>query len=192
VERVTDVASPAGRRLADAVRADHAMLQRSQGKYGVDTMPRPLAAEAVNNIGFQILVAYRVMRALLADGHPVAAKIASRVIRHLYGSDIHWEAELSPGIVLVHGFGLAISKAARVGEGCILFQGVTLGMGRDPMSGQTGAPTLEPDVHVGVGATLVGPITVGRASKIMAGCTVTQSVPPRSLVEAPTPVVRAR
>jgi serine O-acetyltransferase len=118
--------------------------------------------------------------------------VVSRLIRHLYGSDIHWEAELAPGIVLVHGFGLAISKAARVAEGCILFQGVTLGLGRDGASGATGAPTLEPNVHVGVGATLVGPITIGRDTKIMAGCTVTQSVPPRSLVEAPLPAVRAR
>ena len=100
--------------------------------------------------------------------------------------------EFAPGIVLVHGFGLAISKAARVSEGCILFHGVTLGMGRDGKTGATGAPLLERDVHVGVGATLVGPITIGRESKIMAGCTVTQSVPARSLVEAPAVAVRAR
>jgi serine O-acetyltransferase len=168
------------------------MLQRSQGKYGVDVSPRPLTAEVVQNIGLQTLVAYRIMRALHVSGHSVAAKIMSRVIRHLYGSDIHWEADFAPGIVLVHGFGLAISKAARVEEGCILFHGVTLGMGRDGKSGETGAPVLEHGVHVGVGATLVGPITIGRESKIMAGCTVTHSVPVRSLVESAEPAVRAR
>jgi serine acetyltransferase/GT2 family glycosyltransferase len=192
VASVTDGASPASLGLFAAVRADHAMLQRSQGKYGVESHPRPLTAEVVQNIGLQILVAYRVMRALHLSGHGVAAKIMSRVIRHLYGSDLHWEADFAPGIVLVHGFGLAISKAARVSEGCILFHGVTLGMGRDGKTGATGAPLLERDVLVGVGATLVGPITVGHESKIMAGCTVTQSVPARSLVEAPAVAVRAR
>jgi serine acetyltransferase/GT2 family glycosyltransferase len=192
LDDVTSGSSPASPGLFAAIRADHAMLQKSQGKYGVDASPRPLAAEAVQNIGLQILVAYRVMRALYLGGHGLPAKIMSRVIRHLYGSDIHWEADFAPGVVLVHGFGLAVSKAAKVGEGCILFHGITLGMGRDSRTGETGAPTLEPGVHVGVGATLVGPITVGAGSKIMAGCTVTTSVPPRSLVEAPTPAVRAR
>jgi len=192
VASVTDGTTPTSKGLFEAIRADHAMLQRYQGKYGGEAHPRPLAAEAVQNIGLQILVAYRVMRALWADGHGFAAKIMSRVIRHLYGSDIHWEADFAPGIVLVHGFGLAISKAARVSEGCILFHGVTLGMGRDSQTGATGAPFLERDVHVGVGATLVGPITVGYESKVMAGCTVTSSVPARSLVESPSPAIRTR
>jgi serine acetyltransferase/GT2 family glycosyltransferase len=192
VASVTDGESEASKGLFAAIRADHAALQKSQGKYGVDSSPRPLAAEAVQNIGLQILIAYRLMRALHASGHGVAARVMSRVIRHAYGSDIHWEADFAPGIVLVHGFGLAVSKAARVSEGCILFHGVTLGMGRDAKTGETGAPTLEPNVHVGVGATLVGPITVGRESKIMAGCTVVQSVPARSLVESPAVAVRSR
>lgn len=192
VASVTDGRSEPSKGVHAAIRADHAMLQRSQDKYGGEPGARPLAAEIVQNIGLQILVAYRVMRALHTNGHHVSAKIMSRLIRHLYGSDIHWEADLAPGIVLVHGFGLAISKAARVSEGCILFQGVTLGMGRDGKTGATGAPLLERDVHVGIGATLVGPITVGKESKIMAGCTVTQSVPARSLVESPPVAVRGR
>ena len=48
------------------------------------------------------------------------------------------------------------------------------------------------NVHVGVGATLVGPIVIGESSKVMAGCFVRTSVPPRSLVEAPAPIVRPR
>jgi serine acetyltransferase/GT2 family glycosyltransferase len=192
VTSVTSGDGPESRTLFDAIRADHAMLQRSQGKYGVDAATRPLPAEAVQNIGFQILIAYRLMRALHQGGHGLAAKVMSRVIRHLYGSDIHWEADFAPGVVLVHGFGLAVSKAAVVSEGCILFHGVTLGMGRDGKTGETGAPRLERDVHVGVGATLVGPIVVGRESKIMAGCTVASSVPARSLVESPAAAVRPR
>jgi serine acetyltransferase/GT2 family glycosyltransferase len=192
VKSVTDEKSPSARGLLAAIQADHAMLAKYQGKYGAEAQTGALGAEAVRNIGLQILVAYRVMRALLADGHGLAARVMSRGIRHLYGSDIHWDADLAPGIVLVHGFGLAISKAARVSEGCILFQGVTLGMGRDGATGATGAPFLERDVHVGIGATLVGPITVGQESKIMAGCTVTRSVPARSLVESPAPAVRTR
>jgi len=94
--------------------------------------------------------------------------------------------------MLVHGFGLAISHAAKVGPACILFHNVTLGMGIDPKTRESGAPTLEANVHVGPGATLIGPITVGAGSKIMAGVTLTHSVPPGSVVAAPEPEVRRR
>ncbi|MGH7270427.1 MAG: serine O-acetyltransferase, partial [Polyangiaceae bacterium] len=95
-------------------------------------------------------------------------------------------------IVLVHGMGLSISKAARVERGAILFQNVTLGLGIDPASRSVGAPVVEEDVHVGAGSTLIGPITVGRGSKVTANCFVRDSVPPDSLVEAPSPKVSVR
>ena len=151
-----------------------------------------MATDAVKKIGFQVMIAYRVMRYLRAAGLRPGAMFASRVIRHVYGSDIHWDADLEPGIMIVHGFGLAISYAAYAKHGCILFQNVTLGYGPDPQTKEAGAPTLEPNVHVGIGATLYGPIVVGEGSKIMAGCVLSRSVPPRSIVEAPTPQVAAR
>jgi serine O-acetyltransferase len=113
-------------------------------------------------------------------------------MRHVFASDVHWDAELEPGVVIVHGFGLAISYAARVRAGCILFQNVTLGYGPDPVTKVGGAPLLERNVHVGIGATLYGPITIGEGTKIMAGCVLSRSVPARSIVEAAVPQVGSR
>ena len=92
----------------------------------------------------------------------------------------------------IFGLGLAISYAARVRHGCILFQNVTLGYGPDPETKVGGAPLLEKNVHVGIGATLYGPITVGEGTKIMAGCVLSRSVPARSIVEAPVPQTSPR
>jgi serine O-acetyltransferase len=142
--------------------------------------------------GFQMLAACRAMRFCADAGIPLAPQVASRLIRHAYGSDVHWEAKLEPGIVVVHGMGLAVSRAAHVQRGAILFQHVTLGMGVDPESREVGAPTVERDVHVGAGSTLVGPITLGARSKITANCFVRSSVPADSLVEAPPPTVSVR
>jgi len=182
----------AARALAD-LREDQAITSQYEAKHG---HPAPasgeLSRDAVEKIGLQIMAAYRLMRALRAAGSTLAAKVVSRLIRHLYGSDIHWDAELAPGVMIVHGMGLAISRAARVGRGCILFQNVTLGMGTDPETRRTGAPLLEGNVHVGPGATLLGPIVVGEGSKVMAGAVLTRSVPPGSLVAAPSPEVRPR
>ncbi|MBI5547372.1 MAG: glycosyltransferase [Deltaproteobacteria bacterium] len=177
----------------DEIRADQAAMRRYEQKYGhAAPSSGHLAADLVQKIGLQELAGYRLMRALRDAGLTVAAKTVSRSMRHAFGSDIHWDAELSPGVMLVHGFGLAISHAAQVGPGCILFQNVTLGMGTDPQTRQTGAPTLEANVHVGPGATLIGPITVGAGSKIMGGVVLTRSVPAHSVVAAPEPEVRRR
>jgi serine acetyltransferase len=185
-----------------AIRQDHAALVRSQGKYGGGSSnrkhesegasERAIAADAITNIGFQLLVAYRVMRAFRAQGNILAAKFCARLIRHAYGSDIHWDATLEPGIVIVHGFGLAIHGDAYVSAECILFQHVTLGRGLDPETKKDGSPRLERGVHVGVGATLVGPLTIGERSKIMPGCTVIRSAPANSVIESPAPTVRSR
>lgn len=139
-----------------------------------------------------MMTACRVMRLFSDAGVPVAPKIVSRLIRHAYGADIHWDAALAPGVMIVHGMGIAVSHAARVGRGVVLFQNVTLGMGRHPETRESGGPTIEENVIVGPGATLLGPITVGARSKIMPGCVVVRSVPPDSLVEAATPAVNPR
>jgi serine O-acetyltransferase len=55
-----------------------------------------------------------------------------------------------------------------------------------------GAPRLERNVHVGPGATILGPIVVGEGTKIQAGALLTTSVPARSLVLAPRSEIRGR
>jgi serine acetyltransferase len=175
-----------------AIAADHEELLRQRARYGHEQAPRHLVGDAAATIGFQVMVGYRVMRALHAAGATAAAMVVSRGMRHLYGSDIHYEADLAPGVVIVHGFGLAIAKGVRVSARCTLFQNVTLGVGLSPTSRMPGVPTLESDVHVGVGATVIGPLVIGARSKISPGCVVRDSVPPDSLVEAPSPVLRPR
>ncbi|MBX3190056.1 MAG: glycosyltransferase [Labilithrix sp.] len=185
----------AWRGLVEGIREDHRMIRFYADKYDArSSQGASLASDAVKKIGFQLMIAYRVMRFFRAAGLGLGAQLMSRSIRHAFASDVHWDAELEPGVVIVHGFGLAISYAAKVKSGCIIFQNVTLGFGNDPDSRESagGAPLLENDVHVGIGATLFGPIVVGAGSKIMAGCVLAKSVPPRSVVHAPIPEVGVR
>lgn len=187
----------------EEVKRDHEALASTQDKYGTHasrkaetsgegSVSRSIAKDAVNNIGFQLLMGYRLMRYFVRSGQPLAAKFCSRLLRHLYGSDIHWDADFEPGIVIVHGFGLAIAGGVKVERGCILFQHITLGTSLHPETRQAGAPHLERDVHVGVGCTIVGPIRIGKESKIMANCVVLRDVPERSLVESAMPETKKR
>jgi len=180
-------------RFVSAVKRDHEASTRARGRYhdenaGLSQLP----ADAVKKIGTQMMIAVRVMQLLRDLRVPFGGEVASRLIRHLYGAEIHFSATIDPGVILVHGNGLVISHAAKVKSGVILFHNVTLGETVDPATRLQGAPTLEEGVHVGPGATLLGPITIGRESKVMAGAVVTSSVPERSVVKTPPPIVESR
>ena len=148
--------------------------------------------DLVHRIGLQMMAAYRLMQAFRRADRMLAAKATSRLIRHLYGADIHWDAEIAGGVHIVHGMGMAISGRASVGTGSVLCQHITLGEGRHPVTGAAGSPRIGANVHVGAGATLLGPITIGDDTKVMPGAVVLESVPPGSIVEVPVGVVRPR
>lgn len=181
------------KQFTKAVRADYGSVQRYRAKYhgqsiGLKRMPIDFARK----IGFQTITLVRLMQLMRDLNVPVAPQVLSRTIRHLYASEIHWDAQIAPGVSIVHGTGLVISHAASVGEGCILFHNVTLGEGMDPKTRTSGAPTLGRDVHIGPGSTLLGPITVGDGTKIMAGSVLAVSVPANSLVKPAEAVVSSR
>ena len=86
-----------------AVRADFELMRRGRAKYlGDDIGARAFPAEVVKRIGLQLMVAVRTMHLLRDAGLTPGAQIASRLIRHVYGAEIHWESEWEPGINLVH------------------------------------------------------------------------------------------
>jgi serine O-acetyltransferase len=167
-----------------AVRADYGSVQRYRAKYhGQKIGLRRMPVDFARKIGFQTITVVRLMQLLRDLQVPVAPQVVSRLLRHLYACEIHWDAQIAPGVSIVHGVGLVISHAATVGPGCILFHNVTLGEGIDPQTRLSGAPTLGRDVHIGPGSTLLGPIHIGDGTKIMAGSVLAASVPPHSLIK---------
>jgi serine O-acetyltransferase len=179
----------AARSLATAVLADYDSTRRYRAKYHADSIPTyRLPLDLVRKIGLQTLAWVRVMQMADRAGVPLVPQVVSRLIRHAYGAEIHWK----PGISIVHGTGVVVGHEVKVGPGCILFQHCTLGEGIDPVTREVGSPTLGRDVHVGPGATLLGPIHVGDRTKVMAGAVLTKSVPADSLVKPADSIVTTR
>ena len=65
-----------------------------------------------------------------------------------------------------HGSGVVIGETAIVGDGCTIYQGVTLG-GTGKEKGKR-HPTLGKNVLVGAGARILGPFEVGDNCKVAA------------------------
>ncbi len=178
--------------LLATVRADHDALLASQERYGDGhDSGRSVVRALVTNIGFQQLAVFRCASWCAQRRLTPIAMLISRVIRHNYGAEMHWNAQIDPGVVIVHGNGLVVSRAASVGAGCILSQHVTLGISRGK-DGSAGGPRLEPNVQVAPGAVLVGPITVGAGSKIGPNVSVADDVAANSVVTAAPAVVGER
>lgn len=89
--------------------------------------------------------------------------------------DVPINCQLGPGIDLPHPFGVVIHPKARIGKGCVIFQGVTIGV-RSAAAGAP-APVIGDGVEIGAGATILGGITIGSGAKIGAGAVVLHEVP---------------
>ncbi|MDR1905597.1 MAG: serine O-acetyltransferase [Clostridiales bacterium] len=141
--------------------------------------------------GFKALVMYRIAHWLHKKKLKLFARIISQHARHKTGIEIHPAAKLGEGIFIDHGMGVVIGETAEVGNNVVIYQGVTLGgTGKD-----TGKrhPTIEDDVMISSGSKVLGPITVGKGSKIGANSVVLKNVPPHStVVGVPGRVVRHR
>jgi serine O-acetyltransferase len=105
------------------------------------------------------------------------------------GIDIHPGAEIGPNFFIDHGTGVVIGETTVIGQRVRLYQGVTLGalsLPKDAGARLKGAkrhPTLEDDVIVYSGATILGgQTTIGAGSVVGGNVWLTDSIPPNTKV----------
>ena len=125
-----------------------------------------------------VLKLYRLGRWFHQHHVPFVPGVMYRLIFLLSGAVIPMSAEIGDGTVLAYGAnGLVLHPHARVGKRVTLSPQVTLG-GR---CGHPGVPVLEDDVHVGVGAKILGPVRIGAGARIGANAVVLTDVPARAV-----------
>ena len=141
--------------------------------------------------GLHALIAHRVAHWLFKRGVPVLPRLISHVSRLLTGIEIHPGAQIGRGFFIDHGMGVVIGETSEIGDNVTLYQGVTLG-GTGKERGKR-HPTIGNNVMIGVGAHVLGAVTVGDGAKIGAGAVVLRDVPPHSTaVGVPAKVVTFR
>lgn len=177
------LAGPAFWRQTPAVRknlmADAAAMERHDP-----------AAQSVEEVllaypGFLALAVHRLAHLLHLQAVPLVPRLMSEWAHRETGIDIHPGASIGVPFVMDHGTGIVIGETTQIGSGVKLYQGVTLGalsVNKD-LAEKKRHPTIENDVVVYAGATLLGGRTViGAGSIIAGGAFLTASVPPGSLV----------
>jgi serine O-acetyltransferase len=120
-------------------------------------------------------------------------RFTSHIGRWLTGIEIHPGARIGNCVFIDHGMGVVIGETAEVGDGCTIYQGVTLG-GTSLYRGEKRHPTLGPGVVVGAGAKVLGGFLVGAGARIGSNAVVVKSVPagatvvgiPGKIVEDPS------
>ncbi len=140
--------------------------------------------------GLKAVFTYRLAHELHRLGVPLIPRIMTEFAHNETGVDIHPGATIGREFFIDHGTGVVIGETAVIGDRVKLYQGVTLGALSFPRDergklqrGVKRHPTLEDDVVVYAGATILGGDTVvGRGSIIGGNVWLTTSVPPYSKV----------
>ena len=111
----------------------------------------------------------------------LVARIISQFSRFLTGIVIHPKAKIGKNLFIDHGMGVVIGETSEIGDNVTIYHMVTLG-GISPSINSNNQrnikrhPTLMDNVVVGSGAQILGPVIVGKNSKIGANAVVTKNV----------------
>lgn len=146
--------------------------------------------------GFWAMLVYRFGRwrygvkpAPLRKVFSALYKVLFKFVQILTGIELPCEVEIGRNFVIDHSGGIVISGYAKFGDNCRIRSGVCVGLSRvdDPC-----APVIGDNVDIGIGAKLLGRITIGDNVHIGANAVVVRSVPANSIAVGVPAVIRPR
>lgn len=149
--------------------------------------------------GLFAVTVYRIAHELYHMSIPLVPRIMTEHAHSRTGIDIHPGAHIGESFFIDHGTGVVIGATSVVGDRVRIYQGVTLGALALPWDAVEELrktkrhPTIEDDVIIYAGATILGGDTVIGAGSVVGGNVwMTESVPPgtRVIMKRPELVVK--
>ena len=115
------------------------------------------------------------------------ARIISQFSRFLTGIEIHPGAKIGKNLFIDHGMGVVIGETSEIGDNVTIYHNVTLGgispsINSNEQRNNKRHPTIRDKVVIGSGAQILGPIIVGKNSKIGSNAVVTNDVPENAVM----------
>jgi len=139
--------------------------------------------------GLLAVTVHRIAHQLHNQRISLMPRIMSEYVHGLTGIDIHPGAHIGESFFIDHGVGVVIGETVVIGNRVRIYQGVTLGALSLPKNAverlrdKKRHPTIEDDVIIYAGATILGGETVIGAKSIIGGNVwLTESVPPETRV----------
>jgi serine O-acetyltransferase len=139
--------------------------------------------------GLFAVTVYRMAHQLVRQEVPLMPRIMTEYAHSQTGIDINPGAVIGESFFIDHGTGVVVGETTEIGERVRLYQGVTLGalsLPRekvDSLRARKRHPTVEDDVIIYAGASILGGETVIGARSVIGGNVwITESVPPDTKV----------
>jgi serine O-acetyltransferase len=139
--------------------------------------------------GLFAITVYRIAHEFHKMGIPLIPRIMTEHAHSLTGIDIHPGAEIGESFFIDHGTGVVIGETTVIGKRVRLYQGVTLGAlsvprgATETLRAKKRHPTIEDDVIIYSGATVLGGETIIGARSVIGGNVwITESIPPDTKV----------
>ena len=137
--------------------------------------------------GVYAITVNRIAHELFLLGVPLIPRIMTEHAHWQTGIDIHPGATIGKSFFIDHGTGIVIGETTVIGNNVKIYQGVTLGAlstsGGQKLQGKKRHPTIEDDVVIYSGASILGGDTViGKGSVIGGNAFVTKSIEPGTRV----------
>lgn len=140
--------------------------------------------------GLRAITTHRIAHELYRLNLPLIPRLMNEWVHSRTGIDIHPGAQIGERFFIDHGTGVVIGETTEIGRSVKIYQGVTLGARSFPLD-ESGMvvkaikrhPTIEDNVVIYAGATILGGDTViGAGSVIQGNVFLTRSVPPETTV----------
>ncbi len=137
--------------------------------------------------GAYAITVYRVAHELFKLEIPLIPRIMTEYAHWQTGIDIHPGATIGRNFFIDHGTGIVIGETTLIGDNVKIYQGVTLGAlstkGGQKLRGKRRHPTIEDDVVIYAGASILGGETViGKGSVIGSNAFITKPIAPGTRV----------
>lgn len=150
--------------------------------------------------GLEAITVQRLAHELYRQHVPTIPRMMTEWAHSRTGIDIHPGARIGPSFFIDHGTGVVIGETTDIAANVKIYQGVTLGALSFPkdaqgniIRGKKRHPTIEDGVVIYANATILGGDTVvGAGSVIGASVSLSQSVPPHTVVTIEKPSLRFR
>jgi serine O-acetyltransferase len=120
---------------------------------------------------FWVILTYRLIARARGKWYHAPLRVFEKVAEFVHKCYLPTTAQIGPGLVIYHAFGVIVNGKTRIGRNCTLYARVCIG-NRWPGDG---TPVIGDNVVIGTGACIFGPVTIPDNTIVKANAVITPS-----------------